>query len=252
MSLRRIKKLCVHVCHSCTSNCRGCNHLSPWHFRDPWRLDAKDLSRDLGRIRDMGTRVRELHLLGGEPGMHEKLDSCIWACKGFPAQLWLKSNGMIPFPDKVWAALRDSGFKVQITNYGLAPQRVARLKSQSQRYGVPLRIGRPGRWHLRFQTQDFGDAHRDQAFRDCDYSPYKYLQGGKLYRCSIDAYGEPYFKALGLEWVDTGIGIHRPQSFDSFTKPSPNCRICRTASERVVGNLWRRITREEVKKGINS
>lgn len=252
----RIRNLCIHTNHACCNNCFGCNHLSPFWFRDTWRIDPVQLRRDLERLNELRVSAAELHLLGGEPLLHPRLIDCINACTVFSAQRWLKSNGMIPIPTPIWEALHDAKFKVQITNYNLSAAKVQSLHFNSQKFNVPLALHRVSRWHHRFQTPDLTRRHIRHAFRDCDFGGYRYLQDGKLYRCSIDAYGRPFFDKLGLPWADAGVSIWDANFLEKakhlFKVPTQNCAVCRLARDRKVGVAWRRITKAERERGVNS
>lgn len=253
----RIQNLVIHTNHRCCLECYGCNHLSPWHRGDAFMLQPEDLQNDLAQIQALKIRVGELHLLGGEPLLCPHLEECINVCKGFPAVLWLKTNGMLlgKQPDSFWQTLNGCNMRLQVTNYCLKAALVLQIRAKAKRFGVALRINKPGRWHMRFQTRDMSDGHVQQAFKDCDFAPYKYLQDGKLYRCSIDCYAKPYFEKLGLLWAEWGADIYavdfEVQCRWLFGQPSSNCRICRTAKERKVGMPWRRITAPEIETGNN-
>lgn len=247
-----------HAVHRCCNQCFGCNHFAAFHRGNKWEYDPNTLRRDLKLVNRLGILVGELHLCGGEPLMHSDIEACIRACEKFPAQLWLKTNGMMLLQQSqsFWSLLRDTKFHLQVTNYTLTNDRIDKIRRTAAGYGVPLRIGKPDRWHLRFQNTQRNYQHALQAFRDCDYHPYKYLHDGALYRCSIDAYAAPFFKARLGKWRDNALRLDDAEFAKKYHKwcdtATGNCEICCTKAERQVGVPWRRITDKEIKEGVNS
>lgn len=226
----------VPLTDHCSISCRGCTSFSALR---PQRLaDLGEFESDLRHMAALFSKVRQIHLVGGEPLLHPQVrELCEITRTVFPkSRIYLKTNGtlVMRMSDEFWETLA----KNRIT-----------LLCDSRPEGVPaLEIGLVGKqrrvrveWastereYLKIPIDPRGGYEASVSFKDCQgLNNRPLLRDGHLYPCAYIAYGNTFrehFELPGLQvyptdWISIREEPDPEQVFAFLRSPVHWCSNC--------------------------
>lgn len=225
----------VHLTDHCNLNCRGCGHFSP--LFDPSFADPSRFETDMSRLAQLFDSVGRLHLLGGEPLLHPRVNDLLRIARAaFPdAPISLVTNGLLlgRMDDSFWSAVASTDTRVDVTRY---PARldVDRLVRLARAHRVMLRMtGRKERFFkIPLCASDTGDAR--SSFESCRHLfACPNLRDGRIYPCPTIPLASALTRAFGIELPPgplDSLDIHHASAEEvlRFLDGSvPWCRNCR-------------------------
>jgi len=227
----------VHLTDHCNLNCISCTHFSP--IADKSFLDVKEYERDLQQLSKIAQKyVRKIHLLGGEPLLHENIAEIIDITRFYflGCKIRVVTNGILldNMGADFWDSCRKNSAIVSITRYPIDINN-EQINKLSRQYGVKVESFVPYQKAVfdKFVLDTQGPQNILSNFSKCPQTPCHHLYKGKIYMCPIVPYIK-YFnlyfsKNLEVSKADF-VDIYQIEQIDAileyFKKPIPFCRYC--------------------------
>ena len=109
----------THLVDHCNLDCRGCAHFS--NLCTPAFADLAEFESDMQLMSGLFSRVKEIHLIGGEPLLHPQVaEFCASARKAFPrTRIYLRTNGtmLVGMDETFWKSLAQSKITILCDTY---------------------------------------------------------------------------------------------------------------------------------------
>lgn len=230
----------VALAEHCNLNCYGCNHFS--NITEEKYADYDELDRDFARIAELfGNRVRDVHLLGGEPLLNTHIADFIYLTRArFPeATVDLLTNAILlpQMEKKFWTACRECNVKVRITKY---PIKIDFDKIEHIACAEKVKLeyfdhtGEVVKTSDKYTLDITGSQNGNRAFMLCFMANRcTYYTHGRLYPCPVAGNIFAFNKKFNTNLVEsTGdyIDIYKAKSSEEImaflSKPIPFCRYC--------------------------
>lgn len=203
----------VQLVDHCNLDCRGCEHFAGL-CRERF-ADLAEFETDMQHMANLFSRVRQIHLIGGEPLLHPKvLDFCKIARATFPeSRIYLRTNGVLLMrqSEEFWSALAASKITLLVAPYPIGIPELEITLAAKQR-------------HVKLEWVDLDEelvkvpidprTRYDAAasFQQCQGLKNRpLLRNGRLYPCAYIAFADVFreqFNLPGLQVYPTDwIGI---------------------------------------------
>lgn len=188
--LEEQKPFCVHlethIVDDCNLNCKACNNFSPFAERGK-KASAKQLKKDLGRIKELFSGIGRFFLLGGEPLLDEGLTGQFLQIsrQELPdTEIRLLTNGLLipAMSDDFWEIVRENNIILHISAY----PPTMKIMNQIQDILNMQKI----EWTVFTVVESFCKRWTEYPFEDeniansiCGSAGCHYLRNGKLAKC---------------------------------------------------------------------
>lgn len=249
-NIEEIASLDIELTGKCNLRCKGCTHFSP--IAEEGELDTDTLLKDLVQLHKvMGSKIRKISLLGGEPLLHSKIIQCMEITNEcFPeAEKAVVTNGILLLgePDEFWKAVKKENFQIEVTKYPVQLDFGAMVK-KAKDFDVAFSFfGRSGyvQKTLYYLPLDLdGGCNPMRSFRQCFMARSCFtLRDGKLYPCSyaafIGRFNAAFNKDIPVTEKDCS-DIYNESCEEILAKmsgPIPMCAYC-DVERRTYGNEW--------------
>ena len=199
----------TNLIDSCNLNCCGCTHFANL-FSDADFYALEDFKRDIRRIAETADVLR-LRLMGGEPLKLKNLDQYIKIARKFlpHTALRLVTNGlMIPgAPQKLFDALRENKFTVDISLYPPTVKILDKIKAALAKNEIPLQdvTGEVETFNVFLTLNGMHDSTQSRAI--CHSDLCRFLRDGKLYKCPVDALSFRFAERFGMQGFPAATGV---------------------------------------------
>lgn len=240
-----------HIVEHCNLNCKGCIHFSP--LADKSFVKMKNFKSDVKNIADLTKgKVREIHILGGEPLLHPELNKILKITRFYfkDSQIRLISNGVLLLSMNLafWQTLRNSRIHLSVTEYPLNINYKA-ISHLTKKYNIEFSFyalsKENSQWH--FPIDITGSQDEQYSFDNCrkgNNCTNINIINGKLYMCPICANIKYFNKYFNKDCIVDDNDFLRVRSIkdvgeieDFVSKPSPFCRYC-NVKDRTFDNKW--------------
>ncbi len=176
----------------CSLRCRDCNNLMA-RYEHPSHFEPKDLFYDLEDLLDGVDTLTELELIGGEPFIYPHLAKVIKKALSNKKILFvsLTTNGTVIPDEKMMKLLSDKRIRVEISDYGLANQKIDDLAEAFDYHGVRYDRNPDLSWVSPGDVTKRGKSREQlaQEYQQC--FSFKYcntILKGRVYHCSRAAH----------------------------------------------------------------
>ena len=181
-----------HIVDHCNLNCKGCIHFTP--LADKGYTSIKEFKHDSAIMSKLASKkIKEVHLLGGEPLLHPELIKILKVARfNFPqADIKLISNGILILSQKenFWQVMKRNKIHLSVTEYPLNIdyRKIAHL---TKKYGIEYSFYAPSKensqWHFPIDVK--GEQDELYSYNNCrknNNCTNINIRKGKLYMCSI-------------------------------------------------------------------
>ena len=229
----------LYITGKCNLNCVCCNAFAP--IADDYILDVVSFEADLRRLLKLcdGREgiIPQIHIAGGEPLLHPKLDEIIVIARScFPhAKLKIVTNGilLLKAKDGFWECCQKNNVDIIISHYPIKLD-IKSIRQKAKLYKIKIRYYRGVLPWFKMELDLTGGYDSEQNFRKCNAALQCIeLRDGKIATCQYIlkmAYFKNYFqKDIEVKETDV-IDIHKVESIDQIlefvSKPVPFCRYC--------------------------
>ena len=243
--------IAIHLTEHCNLNCKNCDTYAPIATKE--EQDLEELDKDLQRLSVlMGQdRIHTLHLSGGEPLMHSKLEDIPSVVrKHLPrTYIYFITNGILlpKMSDKFYEECHRNFINIEVTRYPInfdydsAFKLVIEKDVQIVNYHEhePVKTS----WH--FPLNFDGACEPLKNFSICDRANYCHvLYNHRLYTCSaiprIRIFNKYFNTNIPISDYD-GIDIYEAKSGEDVLQflahPIPFCRFC-DHDKYTYGHKW--------------
>ena len=226
----------VHVTDHCNMRCRGCSHFS--NISAPAFADVDEFAKDLHRMAELFSEVKEIFLLGGEPLLHPRVDEFVritYEC--FPrAATYLFTNSLLVtrMDERVWSALADTGCVLFCDDYPVDLPK-AEIDAMAAARGVKVKWTEPRDQFFTIPIDLEGKQDAAESFAACEgVDNCVNLRHGRLYPCARIAYIDIFREHYGVDSLQAtpadSISIYgeaKPwEIMDFLLAPVPWCSHC--------------------------
>lgn len=252
--------LAIHLTEHCNLNCQNCDTYAP--LAKSAEQDLDELEKDLKYLSEfMGPdRIHTLHLSGGEPLMHTRIDEIPSLVRRYLPRTYIYfiTNGtLIPkMTERFFEECHKNYVNLEVTRYPIkfdydkAFSIVASHNVQIVNYNTREQIKTS--WH--FPLNFDGSGVPVYNFSKCVRANYCHvLFEHRLYTCSaiprIRIFNEYFNTNIPISDLD-GIDIYKVKSpeeiLEFLAKPVPFCRFC-YQDKYTFGHQWG-ITKKDLKE----
>lgn len=237
LPVNSIKLIELHIVDHCNLNCMGCHHFAP--LAPESYLSLSEFKSDLTRLYELTNGdVGIFNILGGEPLLHPQCAEFLeTARKIFPkSKIRLVTNGILlpEQPDSFYEKCAQNNILIQPTNYNLDINWEL-VKEKCKKFGVFCEFYLNNA--IMYKDSIDLSASQDPAdsYLHCQlgWHEYFYLDHGKIYHCSKEAYMrffKDYFKQNIVIPETDYIDIYKVNNiheiFDFMTRPPKFCSHC--------------------------
>jgi hypothetical protein len=223
----------LHLTDHCNLNCRGCGHFSP--IADKWFASLDEHDRDMHRLSELLSTIRQIRLMGGEPLLHPEVASFLKSTRAwFPsADIRIVTNGLLlpKMPELFWGACATARIGIDVTVYPPFLRLAPKWRGIGRAKGVPMFMEYT---ELFYRFGNFsGDSNPESSFRSCRSKFYcPFLRQGKLYVCGGPAlcqYPNKYFgthipSTYSIDLYEEGITGRKILA--ELDRPVNTCSYC--------------------------
>ncbi len=239
----------LHVTDHCNMNCSGCGHFS--NVAPDWYADPASHDRDMRRLSQLFANVVTLHLLGGEPLLHERITDFLSSSRRWLplSDIRLVTNGILlpKMRQDFWETCRANRIGIDISLYPPMAKKADHLKRLVTGEKVDLIIKPTTTFFASLNPK--GDSDPATAMRACRkmyYTPF--LKEGRVYLCpfspNVPIYNQVFSAALPEKSGAMDIHSRRLTGWDVLEfleRPADVCRFC-SYGVGVRNFAWKRTT----------
>lgn len=239
-----IQHLDYHITEHCNLNCVGCSTFAP--LAKPCFADLESFKHDMENLyRLVGNAVQQIHLLGGEPLLHPKVEQFAEICRSIfaEARIDITTNGLLvaDMPDEFWITLKKNNIAIKYTQYPLNFDYQGMVKYVEEK-GVYVFSAGPDKGIKCFRRTPLnrkGIANINHSFIQCPYTDCAQLRDGKLYHCPASAFsyllnrkieednvtGGTFTLSEG-DYIDLSEARTKDDVFQFLSNAIPFCQYC--------------------------
>jgi len=235
----------INIVDHCDLKCAGCSNFSC--ISEYGIVEKEEFEKDLKRIKEiLGTSIRCINLLGGEPLLHPYLEELFYIVRKFypKTHLTIQTNA-VSFKQKsesFWKSCKDTNVDIHISKYPIKLDEDFYLK-KFEEYGIE--------WSYlnnsvceKFTTYPIdllGKQNSLLNFCTCTESNRRiHLYKGKLSTCQVPLVIRHFNKKFGKnipvteeDYVDIyKEGLTRDEIFEKIRKPTNICKYCSPTKSR--------------------
>jgi MoaA/NifB/PqqE/SkfB family radical SAM enzyme len=229
----------VHLTEHCNLNCIYCNHFSP--LTKPEYLDLEKYEKDLLRLKSLTNGiVKDIHLLGGEPLLHPKVnDFMTMSRRHFPnSKITVVTNALLllKMGDDFWQTCAKEKINIIISAYPIKLDKEGIIK-KAQAYDWTggdrfIEFTEFKTMYKHCLNLD-GTGNKLSNYLKCSPGVCTFLYEGKLFPCAIVAnirhFNAHFKKNLPVAQGDY-IDIYKTKNIKEIlkflSKPIPFCSYC--------------------------
>lgn len=245
-----ISSLDIELTGKCNLNCKSCSHFSP--IAEEEKLSIEEFERDIKQLaKIMPGKIRKINLLGGEPLLHEQIESFMKTARQyFPkTEIYIVTNGILLLQQKpsFWTSAQENNIGIEVTKYPIRLD-FKKMQETARKYGVKFRFyGRSGyiqktQYLLPLDLE--GKQKKEESFKECFMARNCItLYRGRLFPCSyaayIDRFNSYFHKEIPIT-IDDYADIYQEPGEEIMKKishPVPMCGYCNVKA-RTYGNAW--------------
>jgi len=209
----------VQLAEHCNRDCKACSTFST--LSAPALADLKEVESDLEDMARIFSRVREIHLIGGEPLLHPQvLDFCRVARKHFPkSRISLKTNGtlLMAQPEQFWNTLSENRITLLLDSYP-ADVPAVEINAMGKRHHVRVVWTDPRFQFWTIPVDVSGGHDAASSFKGCrGLNNRPLLRHGQLYPCAYVARAEVFRERFGV----AGLQVYPTDSIGIRDEPDP-------------------------------
>jgi len=240
----------LYITGKCNLNCKGCNAFAP--IADNYLLDTVSFESDCRRLSELGAKkIPEIHILGGEPLLHPKLNEIILIARSYFPQAKLKivTNGisLLEQDDNFWECCQSNKVDIVISHYPISLN-IKSIRKKIKYYKLRLRYYRGVLPWFKLEYDLTGRYNPENNFRKCAAAlQCVELRDGKIATCQNIfkiAYFNAYFqKDIEVQETDS-IDIYKAKTIDEIlefiSKQVCFCRYCTLKNTPVKWEISKR------------
>ena len=235
----------THLVDQCNLNCKGCAHFAP--IAENWFAEMGEFSRDMKQLQCLFSTIQRIHLLGGEPLLHPKIEDFLFITRSsFPkSKIRIVTNGILldVMPDSFWEACKFYSIEIEFTVYPPLLKKEKFLVEMVTRRGVKIHHFRASSFYAWMNLR--GDTDPKIGFQKCR-SRYNCcsLREGKLYSCWIAPYVDIFNKRFGTkipnnDYIDIyAAGLTGFSVLQNLERYSQTCRYCSAGWKHIPKFPW--------------
>lgn len=243
--------LAIHLTEHCNLNCKNCDTYAPIANKGEQDLDL--LEQDLKRLSEiMGSdRIHTLHLSGGEPLMHSRIDEIPALVRKYLPRTYIYfiTNGLLlpKMSDRFYEECHNNFINIEVTIYPVKfdYQKAFELVKSKNVQIVNYHEHEPVKTSWHFPLNFDGSCEPIKNFTICARANYCHvLFDHKLYTCSaiprVRIFNEYFNTNIPISEFD-GIDIYKAKSGEEILEflahPVPFCRFC-DHNKYTYGHEW--------------
>lgn len=238
-----IEHLDFHLVDHCNLNCKCCSTYAP--IAKEHYADIDSFEKDLKRLHDLiGDSIMQIHLLGGEPLLHPKLEEFISSArKIFPtARIDVTTNGLLVFkmPKSLWTTMVKYNVALKYTQYPINLD-YKKMVEYVKGFGVYVFSAggkEPIKYFRHIPLKASGTNNAWKSFIRCAYTDCATLRDGKLFHCPIPVFHKLFNKCIQEEnmsgnfqlsqfdYVDLFKASSKEEIMNFMSNAQPFCQYC--------------------------
>jgi len=240
----------LFITGKCNLNCKGCSTFAP--IATNYILDMVSFESDCRRLAELDAKkIPEIHILGGEPLLHPKLNEIITIARSYFTQAKLKivTNGILLLKqnEDFWECCQSNKVDIIISHYPISLD-IKSILEKVKKYKLELRYYRGVLPWFKIKYDLAGGYNPEKNFRKCTVAlQCVTLCDGKIATCQ-NIFNMAYFKAYfkkSIEVKETDfIDIYKVKNMDEIlefiSKPVSFCRYCTIKNTPVKWELSKR------------
>jgi len=229
----------LYITGKCNLNCVGCNAFAP--IADNYILDTVGFEADCKRLLELCAGksgiIPQIHIAGGEPLLHPKLNEIIVIARSYFPQAKMKivTNGVLLLKQKedFLECCQQNNVDIIISHYPINLD-IKSIRKKAKNYKIKIRYYRGVLPWFKMSLDLTGGYDAEKNFRKCTAAlNCVELRDGKIATCQYIlkmTYFKEYFKK-DIDVLETDfIDIYKAKDIDEIlefiSRPVPFCRYC--------------------------
>ena len=238
-----IEHLDFHLVDHCNLNCKCCSTYAP--IAKEHYADVKSFEKDLKKLHDLiGDSVSQIHLLGGEPLLHPRLEDFIRIARKIfsQARIDVTTNGILVFkmPSSLWRTMTECNVALKYTQYPINLD-YNKMVEYVKGFGVYVFSAGgkdPIKYFRRIPLKASGVNNAWKSYIHCAYTDCATLRDGKLFHCPIPVFYQLFnecmkkeamngrFQLSSLDYVDLYQVSTKEDVMKFMSNAQPFCQYC--------------------------
>ena len=230
----------LNIVDHCNISCLGCSHFSP--IAEERVSSLESIKSDLQRMSELTAQnVDEIHILGGEPLLHPKLNEILTTSRElFPKSvLSVITNGasLLKQDSSFWDTCKLNDITIEVTKYPVNMDYDKIVKTVEEK-GIKFKFhsytGKKQKTLYKMPLDLNGSQSPETSFRNCTLANrWIALMDGKMYTCQVSPnvshFNKKFDENLDLQDGDF-IDIYKAKDIDEIltflSTPKPFCKYC--------------------------
>lgn len=243
----------THISDHCNLKCKGCGHLS--NIALPKFADYEKFTKDIIRLNELFSEIKEIRLMGGEPFLNPELVKFLeFAREANPnTDLRVVTNGLLITPEKDYLLkkMADLNIQMDISGYPPTMNRREEITSLLDQYRICYQFTGEIEQFMRFRNPE-ANMNIEVAYEKCPIKACTFLREGEMATCSfpilyshLDTFMKGKFKIDAEDIID--IHCTKLNGWEITWKLSQailSCRYCMT--DAIEFFPWERTAESEI------
>jgi len=226
----------VQLTDHCNLSCKGCPSFSS--LRPPAFADLAEFESDMQHMANIFSKVKQIHLLGGEPLLHPEVgEFCRAARRIFPkTRIYLRTNGtmVMRMNEEFWSTLSANKIILLCDPYPVGLP-IIEIKFQGKAHHVKVEWTDLRQELFKVPIDPKGGHHAPSSFSKCQgHNNRPLLRDGRLYPCAFIACADVFRESFGvsglevyaIDWIGIRDEPDAEQVFAFLRKPVHWCSNC--------------------------
>jgi MoaA/NifB/PqqE/SkfB family radical SAM enzyme len=230
----------LNITDVCTLRCNGCAALIH-HFKHAKNVSFDEIKKGIDNAKRFIDYIDFLHVRGGEPLAHPELcDILLYIQKtNFARKYTIITNGTILPNPKVISVLKETGCKIDISNYNESSRHLNELVELAQKHNISCRVIDYSFWSR--VREIAAEKHSEGAEKRKQCHPCINIKGPKFYICSFLAQEKelchiPVDKTNSIDFTDPNCTREEFKEYLEGKIVPDGCSYCNGASQYQFDN----------------
>lgn len=243
----------THMSDHCNLRCRGCGHLS--NIAPPKFADFEKFTKDIVRLKELFSEIKEIRLMGGEPFLNPELIKFLeFTREANPnTDLRVVTNGLLVTSesDSLLRKIAELNIQMDISGYPPTMNRRREITLFLERYNICYQFTGQIEQFMRFRNPE-ANMNIEIAYEKCPIKACTFLREGKMSTCSfpilyshLDTFMKEKFKIYAGDIIDIHCtSLNGWAIVWKLSHAISSCRYCRT--DAVEFFPWERTVEAEI------
>lgn len=237
----------IRIVDNCNLNCKNCGSVCN-KYVEPHCVDVEKYREDIIVLHQYISLIREIHLLGGEPLLHDKLsDICAITREYYPqSRIIIVTNGLLidSLPKDILNAIRDNEIMISVSAYKPTMKKKEQICESLENANIAYAINPVVKFY-KFRHCEYVQNNAQKAYEKCISKHCLNYNSGILSACAAmegfsrlnSIFGTNFKFIEGKDYIDLYSDPDIMAFLNNDNNPRPLCGYCE--SDKIEWFDWK-------------